>query len=84
MKIAAVKYHTTIDRNLNKPVKPDVYTIDSKEIKPAIQKLLFEDSYNYLLIRLDKQLYICEPVSREKKLYSNRTVSYHPYENELI
>ncbi len=79
IKIACVKYPNVLDVDLRRKREPVIFTTCEQQIKPSINHLLFTEKFNYLLINLKNKLYIVEPIDREKKSYSNRSVEYHPY-----
>lgn len=83
IKLLAIKYPTVIDLDISRTIVPVKHESDKNNIQSLIKKLLFEERYNYLLIRLGDKLFICEPVSLKTDVYSNRLISYHPASNQL-
>ena len=84
IKLLAIKYPTVIDLDIGRTIVPTKHESDKDNIQSLIKKLLFEESYNYLLIRLGDKLFICEPVSLKTDVYSNRLIAYHPFAGELL
>lgn len=52
---------------------------DASKLRDAIKIKLFTENNNYVLIRFENKLYICEKIDQEK--YSRREINYHPLES---
>lgn len=52
---------------------------DSNKLRDIIKHKLFTENNNYVLIRFDGKLYICEKTDKEK--YTRREINYHPLES---
>ena len=83
IKILAYKYPTVIDVDMKRDVKPKPYKSDAINIQNDIKKLLFTDRFNYLLIGLGGDMFVCEVVDKKKQQYSRRKIAYHPNSDEL-
>jgi REP element-mobilizing transposase RayT len=83
-KILAVKYPSSTDRV--RPNSDHLHTVidvpDVSKIKELFGSLLFRDSelyrYNYCLVKHEGKMYVIEPTDIEKRLYSRKSVDYHP------
>jgi hypothetical protein len=83
--IIAVKYPTAQDIKQNKDVPPVKHETEHENIKQRIQKLLFEDKYNYLLINvpsgigMTEGVYLIDVIFEKNKSYNSRLCNHHPY-----
>jgi hypothetical protein len=83
MKLLSIKYPTHTDLQLKRSTKPILYNIEEKYSKVAIANLLFEKCSDYLLLKLNNNLYIIEATNRIEKTYSRKLTAYHPYASLL-
>ena len=84
IKLLAIKYPTSLDIKLNRDTSPLLVTMDSVvEVKDRISDLIIKEKYDYILIKLDGKLFICEMANPAKLVYSHRQIHYHPYEDHL-
>ena len=74
-KIVAIWY----PRSVGLKAKSEVACIDNDaEIKNAFGDLLFDKNANALLVNYKNKLYVIEATDRDKRLYTRRTIEYHP------
>lgn len=83
-KVLAVRYPSSTDRaRLNTDHLRTVVDVpDVSIIKEMFGELLFNDNmlfrYNYCLVKHEGKMYVIEPTDIEKRLYSRKSVDYHP------
>lgn len=87
-KILAVKYPRSTDRYRNTlDHLRQIFEVEVANVKDEIGKLLFHDSeffrYNYLLVKYDDKMYVIEASDINKRTYSRKQVSYHPFSNMI-
>jgi hypothetical protein len=78
IKITAINYRSFADNLLNRKDSSEIVESSQEDIKRHIDLLLFDKMYSYLLITIDKKLFICEPLNKETRQYSRREITYHP------
>lgn len=69
---------------MQRKVAPMHFSVLKENIQETIKRLLFVERYNYLLIGLEKKMFVCEPVSINTKQYSRREIFYHPAESRVF
>lgn len=83
IKILAYKYPTVVDVDMQRTVKPKLHKSDAINIQNDIKKLLFRDKFNYLLIGLGNDMFVCEIADKQMQTYSRRQIAYHPHSDDL-
>lgn len=74
-KIAAIWY----PRNIAAKGKTEVVSVEKVDnIKNAFGELLFDKQANALLVGYEGKLYVIEATDRDKRLYTRRSIDYHP------
>lgn len=53
-------------------------------IKSTIQRLLFDNKYDSLLVNFKNELYVCDVINRFERTYTKKKVNYHPLQNNLV
>jgi hypothetical protein len=83
--LLAIKYPNYMDNSQQRKVYPVKYSTAAQQAKQLISDILFNQLFNYVLIRLpgQNQLFICEPTNKEKREYSRREITYHPLMQEF-
>jgi hypothetical protein len=63
----------------------EVVNVDNIEnIKNIFGDLLFDRRANALLVGYEGNLYVIEATDRENRLYSRRSIVYHPFSNLVL
>ena len=82
--LLAIKYPSSLDIKLNRDTSPVRFSVETEtEVKHCMAKLLCKEKYDYVLIKLNGKLFICELIAPEKAKYTYRQIHYHPYEDRL-
>lgn len=62
------------------PVHGNVMMInDINNVKTTVNSLLFENYYDNVLVNLNGQLSVLEPIDMQNRTYSRKDVAYHPF-----
>lgn len=83
IKLLPIWYPTVIDRDLGRIPKFDVYIESPETVKSKIDRLLFDEHADCILVGLDGQLTIVEAIDTENRGYLRRDIDYHP-KSELV
>jgi hypothetical protein len=86
IKIARIKYPPKNDVLENAKYTFPIITCSLQDLKYTIINSLFECNIkaDHLLININNQLYVIEPLNAVDKTYSKKKVKYHPHKNLVI